>query len=691
MKSSMTKRVFSVFLTAALIVIPGCGSIDVQAVEQDQGEIEFDIGNGIDPKAYTGEESKTAFIGENFYDGKIENEDDALEAIESVMTRIGGDDSTDLVIEAVDETEESVYYTFRQYAEDMTVYGASVKLITDLEGNVLGLVSSIVPDIEVDPDHKWMIEQDEAEAIVKEMIKKDGLKLINGATEQTLLPDNGDNNLFHYVWVVYSTNNDPDTEQRYLAHYVDSEGTYLYCVPVNNPAGADKNTGSYASLVFDATESGTWTGTVKGPYGKEMEITVPLLIDSVTGEAYLGDLERKIICADYSDYIYNDILTPVIPEKYEWSNEALVNYYEFIRVYDFYESIGWKGPDGNGTPSLLLMHYINGDGEAEDNTFYEGQEKGFQVFGFSGTLENGEPLDILGHEFTHCVSSTAMTMNLYQNDYGAINEGLSDIMGNALEMIVDGTTEKDGAWLIGEGEGEAIRSMSDPHLYQQPEYVWDMYYVPNTAIAHDINDMGGVHINSSILNYISYELDKAGMEPEDQFYYWLNVIMAVTPRTDFYQMTELLPWCMKVSGYPEYVDVVTNAVKNSGMSGEEIPENKMENIGAVYVDIDMETIPEGLEPLVQLYDYESEQSFTTWPIGDADYALAMVPEGIYTVTVMVIDPETTEGKTYIFSQDGWEERNEYCEIDEIAEENDPAYMGLIEAGDSVELEFGTAG
>ena len=50
-----------------------------------------------------------------------------------------------------------------------------------------------------------------------------------------------------------------------------------------------------------------------------------------------------------------------------------------------------------------------------------------------------------------------------------------------------------------------------------------------------------MHINSSLLNVISYKLSEAGMDEDDQCYYWMNVALALTPRTDFAQLAEILP------------------------------------------------------------------------------------------------------------------------------------------------------
>lgn len=65
-----------------------------------------------------------------------------------------------------------------------------------------------------------------------------------------------------------------------------------------------------------------------------------------------------------------------------------------------------------------------------------------------------------------------MTTNLYLNEYGAINESMSDIMGNIIEMTIDDN--------------------------------------PNIAKGTDNNDNGGVHTNSSLLNVVSYKLGEAG-------------------------------------------------------------------------------------------------------------------------------------------------------------------------------------
>ena len=89
--------------------------------------------------------------------------------------------------------------------------------------------------------------------------------------------------------------------------------------------------------------------------------------------------------------------------------------------------------------------------------------------------------------------TAAESSYLYENDLGAINEAMSDIMGNLVEYIVQDTEDEN--WILGENAETPIRSMSNPRLYAQPEYVWDVFYGAHTDNPVTINDRGGVHLN----------------------------------------------------------------------------------------------------------------------------------------------------------------------------------------------------
>jgi hypothetical protein len=327
----------------------------------------------------------------------IKDYSDAYEAVLSVYDRIGADETTDLELAEVRPTEDNICYTFYQMAGDIRVYGDAVKLITDNDGKAIGLVSAILPNVKAAPIAVWGITEEEAEAIIEDYYKDADVHAVDGATEQILMPIARGSELYLYAWVVYTENFDPRYDTAYLAHYVKSDGEYLYSLPISEPHNADALAGDVTAFVFDKMEETDWTGTITHNDGREEEITVPLMKDTETGKFILGDLQRKILCADYADYKSNNTLTTRDSDTGEtWNEEELLTYYNFIRVWDYYNEIGWTGPDGDETPALLLMDLVDKDGNPVDNAYYSGRERGFQVFAFNSDIY-GDCTDVIGH------------------------------------------------------------------------------------------------------------------------------------------------------------------------------------------------------------------------------------------------------------------------------------------------------
>ncbi|HEX4472148.1 MAG TPA: M4 family metallopeptidase [Nocardioides sp.] len=175
-----------------------------------------------------------------------------------------------------------------------------------------------------------------------------------------------------------------------------------------------------------------------------------------------------------------------------------------LAMYD--EVFARSSYDGKGAQVVLTVHYE----KDYDNAFWNGEQLVFgdgdgKIFG-SFT----EPVDVLGHEFTHAV--TQFTAGLtYQGQSGALNESVSDCFGMCLKQRLLGQTADQADWLIGAGiflpgiDARALRDMAhpgtaydDPTLGKDPQ-VGDMAdYVDTT------DDSGGVHTNSGIPNRAFY-------------------------------------------------------------------------------------------------------------------------------------------------------------------------------------------
>ena len=145
---------------------------------------------------------------------------------------------------------------------------------------------------------------------------------------------------------------------------------------------------------------------------------------------------------------------------------------------------------------------------------------------------------------------------------------MSDVLGNLIEMKLDGDK---GAWIIAEGRGEkgVWRSMSDPHEYGQPAFAFEAYYAPHPPVPSEMNDQGGVHRNSSLLNIVSYRLSQTGMSVEDQGNFWINVALVLSPQSDYPMLAKMLPWVMEHSGLSQYVEPLKAAIDASTTLTEE--------------------------------------------------------------------------------------------------------------------------
>ena len=633
----------------------------------------------------SGDGTVETFIGEPFYEGVIGNEEDALKAIESVYDRIGADESTQLKFAQKSSSETGDYYIFNQVIGDVPVLGTMVKLIADENGKVKGLVSSIAPEIPGAPQNGWKTSSDDAEKIVGYYFKEKAPETVEGASQQYFLPMPNGEQSGYYVWAVYTENTNPKNDTAYMVHYVTEGGEYLYSEPSFGTGGLGLIGGLLPSFDFSSMQEDTWTGTVTHFNGTEEEITVPVMVDPADGTVILGDKQRQILCADAAKWNFYSNLSVRTSEEEDFDSQEVLTYYNFIRIWDYYDSIGWHGPDGLGTPSLLLMDLVDATGEPVPNAYYaEGNYDGYQVFAFNQDMF-GDCVDVTAHEFTHCVTMSTMMGSLYENEYGAINESLSDIQGNIIEISVDGVT--DGAWLMGENCGAVTRSMSEPNLYEQPGYVWDRYYVPMAGIVTDLNDYGGVHRNSSLLNIISYRLEEAGMPLHDQFLYWLSVTRALLPRTDFAQLAQLLPWCMGEAGYSQYVDAVTLAVKEADYVHTGLPEKVPEGCGMVTFEYQA---PEGYEyynAVLAMQEVDTGKYTDTWPERATNQVVCIVPEGRYLAALALQELESyyageeTETTLLIATDDGWKVLE-----GQISREEADAYAIEIKDGDVVELE-----
>lgn len=187
--------------------------------------------------------------------------------------------------------------------------------------------------------------------------------------------------------------------------------------------------------------------------------------------------------------------------KASYDAPAVDAHYYAGKVYDYYKStFNRNSYDGNGAALKSTVHY----GSKYNNAFWNGIQMVYGDGDGSNFIPLSGGLDVVAHELTHAVTSSESDL-VYQYESGALNEAISDIMGTAVEFNVQPTKAD---YLIGEDiytpsvSGDALRSMSNPTLYGDPDHYSKRYT--------GTSDNGGVHTNSGIINKAAYLIAVGG-------------------------------------------------------------------------------------------------------------------------------------------------------------------------------------
>jgi hypothetical protein len=135
------------------------------------------------------------------------------------------------------------------------------------------------------------------------------------------------------------------------------------------------------------------------------------------------------------------------------------------------------------------------------------------------------PIDIVGHEFTHCVVDDTANL-LGMGESGAVNEAFADIFGTAIGFYagVDTNYQHGESKVIPGSNGFVSRDLSDPSstslVFDQGGPNQEIVTVPDnwSLYWNDLNnfDNGGVHVNSTIKRQAFYLMSEIGINRTSQ-------------------------------------------------------------------------------------------------------------------------------------------------------------------------------
>jgi Zn-dependent metalloprotease len=174
-------------------------------------------------------------------------------------------------------------------------------------------------------------------------------------------------------------------------------------------------------------------------------------------------------------------------------------------TYDFFaRRFGRDSIDDAGMRMISTVRFchVGGlDGCPYHNAFWNGAQ---MVYGAG--FPKGD--DVIGHELTHGVTEFSSGL-LYFYQSGAINEAMSDIFGEFVDVTTPGLgNDAPGArWLIGEDIPIGVlRNMRNPPAFGHPDRMVSALFTEDAQYL----DQGGVHTNSGVANKAAFLMTDGG-------------------------------------------------------------------------------------------------------------------------------------------------------------------------------------
>jgi bacillolysin len=254
-----------------------------------------------------------------------------------------------------------------------------------------------------------------------------------------------------------------------------------------------------------------WRTEVTGAKGAPLRQLV--LVDAVTGGVVLSvdqittAKDRHVCDMGNVPHSVNDCPQAGYPYVRNEGGAAVADAqvnkaYDFAgKTYDFYQNrFGRDSINDAGLPLISAVKFCppdDGDPTTTtcpyENAYWDGKQMTYGD-GFA------DADDVVGHELTHGVTEKTSKL-LYWYESGAINESMSDVMGQFVDLGDNDAQDTTPAtrWLIGEDLpfANSTRDMANPHastIGPQPASTSDPQW------NSDWFDAGGVHTNSGVGN-----------------------------------------------------------------------------------------------------------------------------------------------------------------------------------------------
>ncbi len=592
--------------------------------------------------------------------GDISTFEEAIDSLNGLATMLGLRSGTEFIAyEGSQDKQGYTYLTYQQKDAGNSVMNATMHIVVDPDGYCCAVSSSFTPDFGFE-NYGNAISAQQAVEIVRNFAYQCGYPNLYVYEDATMLAPISIQTQIHRCYVVFTENPegvDGFENLRYYKWYVanddSAEQPILMLLPSSTLSASVETSYMPTEEYFEDLEPVVWSGDLNlfNDGYKHVEITVAR--NTNNGLYYMIDPTRRIAVAECYDFMYGGGLNFLSNSSNTWEERDLAAMYDYEAAYDAYGKIGIYSPDGYHTPILLLRNYCDENRQPVNNACFMGQFNGWFTFCYSTANNWIYDLDVVGHEYTHAVTESCIMGSNYYNDAGAINEAYSDIMGNLIEYMAGRT--QDPLWLNGENSNEAIRQMSDPLKFHQPDSIGGPYYVPNVSFpVSGFNDNGGVHTNSGIVNYAAYRMYTSGLDYETMFRLFYTSMNILTPANGFGDVYASLIYAARAMGREDLEKPINDAFSYAGVLSDR-DEAEMTNYlrdGYGTFRFNVMDFSSNLYAINAYDGYTQDHVATFWPNDEGTVMMTMVA-GYYYIELGCLDVYSGTASYYYFDGNTW--------------------------------------
>lgn len=479
------KQVISSAL-ALTVIAGGFGAFGATTTKAEEQKIQYH--QEFKTPAYIGEEWKAP-------EG-LDKKETVFQYLESKkdMFKLAGniEKHFNIVGEEKDAESGTTHVKLVEKYNNIPVYGSDQTVALDKENNVKAFFGQVIPSLEdKNIPASASISAEQAETIAKENIEKEvgKVKSYDGVKKDLFVYEK--DGKYYLAYLVKASISKP------------APGYWHYFVDATNGNVIEK---------YNAVDK--ITGFGYGVLGNKQSFEIAQ--NEKTGAFHLFDGKRgqgvHTFNAENMDENWFNIFSQwfgytgveVESKNKFFDDKAAVDaHVNAGKVYDYYKkTFNRNSFDDKGAKLISSVHV----GESWNNAAWNGVQMMYGDGDGITFIPLSAGLDVIGHELTHAVTEHAANL-VYQNESGALNESISDIMGVMVEKK---------SWDLGadiytpDKPGDALRSLKDPASIPNPlkpsEGYPDHYSKRYTGTA----DNGGVHINSSINNKAAYLVSDGG-------------------------------------------------------------------------------------------------------------------------------------------------------------------------------------